>query len=781
MGVNMIQRILLSFAMSSFLTNIALALPAFPGAEGFGANAVGGRGGAIIEVTNLNDSGTGSLRACVEASMPRTCVFRTGGTIVVKSQLLVTKPYLTIAGQTAPGGGIALRSDPSYPKTLLMIAAHDVIVRHLRVRPGRVDPELVVSSQQGIQIGNGATEVYNVILDHVSVTWGIDGNVQTASTVHDVTIQNSIISEGLNNAGHEKGPHSRAMNFYVGENNYDRNGYMSLHHNLMSHVQFRVPQISTKNGKVEVINNVVYHTTQMAMNINCTAHNILGDSKTRFINNYLLRVATPNGKSDINLSSGCLDGTRVHTKGNIGPTRFLDSFADDLSINADDKYRWSDDPTLAGTFPFPSLRVTEDSAKIALEKISGTGAFAGKQTIGATVPKRDAVDERIIRQLTNYMTNSSGPTTPIPNGGLLDNPADVGGYPELDIGTPPVDTDHDGMPDVYETAINLNPRDASDGPRDQDADGYTNVEEYFNSLAGSDNNPPPPPPPQPTPTPTPTCVHANPEIKFANTNQSATAGTRLTFALTLKNNDSSNCSASTFTLDKVMPVGFSGSLSVSSITLNPAEITNLAIDVTSASSALAGSYPFTVKADSRENPTFRSTAMATYTVTALVPPPPPPPAETITIPVTEDASILKNYIDKNYGNSLELNADASPVKQFLLKFNVAGIGSKTIKSVKLRLYNTDKSDFGGKFFFVRNNNWSEKTVTFKNAPDSQDDILGSIGAVTENNWYELDLTALIKSDAVYSLRCRSSSENGASFASKEKGVIYAPHLVISFK
>jgi pectate lyase len=155
----------------------AAALRAFPGAEGFGANALGGRGGRVIEVTNLNDSSSGSLRNCIIASGPRTCVFRTGGTITLNSQLLITNPNLTIAGQTAPGGGIALRSAPTYSKTLLMVAAPNVIIRHIRVRPGKPNAGLPVSSQQALQIGNDNSEVYNVILDHVSATWGIDGDM----------------------------------------------------------------------------------------------------------------------------------------------------------------------------------------------------------------------------------------------------------------------------------------------------------------------------------------------------------------------------------------------------------------------------------------------------------------------------------------------------------------------------------------------------------------------------------------------------------------------------
>lgn len=188
---------------------------AFPGAEGFGAYAAGGRGGVAIEVTTLTDSGPGSFRACLEDNRPRTCVFRTGGTIAIKKQIRVTNPYLTVAGQTAPGDGITVRSDPSLIATPIIFATHDVVVRHIRFRAGPLNQGLTTSGQQSVQIGGDTDTTYNVIFDHVSASWGIDGQMQTGMA-HDVTIQNSIIAEGLNNAGHAKGKHARGLNHYVG-------------------------------------------------------------------------------------------------------------------------------------------------------------------------------------------------------------------------------------------------------------------------------------------------------------------------------------------------------------------------------------------------------------------------------------------------------------------------------------------------------------------------------------------------------------------------------------
>ncbi len=463
---------------------------AFPTAEGFGAETRGAYGNPkvtpkVYKVTTLEDPATraatfdGSFRWAVEAPEPRVIAFAVSGYIVIKRPLVIKAPYVTIAAQTAPGDGICLRNDPDYGGKTLLIATHDVIVRHLRVRPGRCNPGVKVSSQTAIHVGDDKkSPVFRVILDHCSATWGIDGCMQTYGTAQDVTIQWCIISEGLDKAGHEKGTHSIALNFAVGygEENYGR---FSVHHNLMSHVGFRVPQISTKLGKVEVINNVVYHTTKRGMNINAAGNNILGASKHRIVKNHLLRTADKHG--DLSISPTHLPEVLVHARGNLGPGRGDDSLADNLSLGtaptescpccnatkpASLRNHWTKDPLCAaakgGDFPYAKIRVTEDdNAKITLARISGTGDFAKKLNVGATKPTRDTVDARILQQLTNYLANPKDPkTVPVPGGprgGLLDDPAQVGGYPKLATGAPPADADGDGIPDAWEIANKLDP------------------------------------------------------------------------------------------------------------------------------------------------------------------------------------------------------------------------------------------------------------------------------------------------------------------------------------
>ena len=144
-------------------------LPAFPGAEGFGAETPGGRGGKVIEVTNLSDSGPGSFRAACEAKEPRIVVFRTGGTVMLKSGIEITNPYITIAGQSAPGGGICLRNDPVNRFTPITVSTHDVVIRYLRIRPGASTEKTGYLNAMEVLSGG-----YNVVIDHCSLSWAVD-------------------------------------------------------------------------------------------------------------------------------------------------------------------------------------------------------------------------------------------------------------------------------------------------------------------------------------------------------------------------------------------------------------------------------------------------------------------------------------------------------------------------------------------------------------------------------------------------------------------------------
>lgn len=220
-------------------------LPVFPGAEGFGTHTPAGRGGEIYLVTTLADSGPGSLRACVEAEGPRVCLFEVSGEIRLQSDLVITNPYLTIAGQTAPSPGITVRDYPTYIQT------HDVLIQHIRFRAG----DAVIFDDPNKWGVHDALEVsavaYNVVLDHNTFSWGIDETLSMLAA-NDITVSNSIIAEGLYASFHPKGPqHSKGLMVTNSSEN------ISLLRNLIASNHDRNPMIS--GSEVEMVNNLVYN------------------------------------------------------------------------------------------------------------------------------------------------------------------------------------------------------------------------------------------------------------------------------------------------------------------------------------------------------------------------------------------------------------------------------------------------------------------------------------------------------------------------------------------
>ncbi len=411
------------------------AIPAFPGAEGFGAQAVGGRGGRVIEVTNLDDAGPGSLRAAVEASGPRIVVFRVGGTIDVRDKLKIRDPFITIAGQTAPGGGIALRGHKFY------VEADHVIIRFLRFRLGPVEARDAVAVTGGAQ---------HVILDHCSFSWGDDETMSMDTGASDVTLQWSIVSEGLNHADHGYGSLLSSETRRI-----------SLHHNLWAHFVERLPKLdgTVPGAEYQLVNNVMYDWDNSATNVSAHARaNVIGNS-------YRPGPCTDGypGHREIRTSAESSD-LGLYVEGNVGPT-CPDGCADAWDmVESSESYR--------AAMPFPMPRVTTSTAQQAFGDV-----LAGA---GATLPVRDAGDQRIVREVADG------------TGCIIELPSDVGGWPALAEGAAPSDGDHDGVPDAWELAHGLDPHDGADGASDPDANGYTEVEEYLNELAGA---PPPLAPP----------------------------------------------------------------------------------------------------------------------------------------------------------------------------------------------------------------------------------------------------------------------------------------------
>ncbi len=422
-------------------------LPVFPGAQGFGTLTPAGRGGKIIEVTSLEDHGPGTLRAALEDPNPRIIVFRVGGTIELEEGLSINHPFVTVAGQTAPGDGITLKNAG------LSIATHDVLVQHLRIRPGNegaVEPE----NNDAISIlgAHGDVEgAYNVVIDHVSASWGEDETISTWYGAHDITISWSIISEALNRSRHRKETHSAGL--LIGDSSYN----VSMHHNLLAHNDFRNPLI-IDGGTHDFINNVIYNWGVLPAEIVDT------DSNTflNFIGNtFIPGPSTQSGPYEIFISPTA--GTPLlYVKGNIGPHR-PETGMDEWGIVG---YGWGEEGIAPEIYrssaPFPTYLITATSAAEAYEAVLAAA--------GVIIPIRDGVDLRIINEVVTR------------TGAIINSPAEVGGYPALDSGVPLDDSDHDGMPDLWERQMGLDPNDPLDRNGDLDQDGYTNVEEYLHSL-----------------------------------------------------------------------------------------------------------------------------------------------------------------------------------------------------------------------------------------------------------------------------------------------------------
>ena len=422
-------------------------LPIFPGAEGFGTDTPAGRGGKVIEVTTLADDGPGSLRAALNDPDPRIIVFRTGGTIELKNELFIAHPFVTVAGQTAPGGGICIKNAG------LAILTHDVLVQHIRIRPGN-EGDTTPEDNDAVQIlGNRGDDAgaHHVVLDHISASWSEDETISTWYGAHDVTISWSIISEALNRSRHHKRTHSAGL--LIGDGSYN----VSVHHCLLAHNDFRNPLIIA-GGTHDFVNNVIYDWGVLSAEVVDSDSN----SFLNFVGNFFLPGPSVRSCPYELLIERDAGTPKIYVKDNIGPRR-PDSTVDDWAIV---KYGWDQaqhaPENYRASSPFAVPPVATSSADDAFKEVLAS--------CGATMPARDAVDERVTADVRNK------------TGRIIDSPVQVGGYPLLAAGAAPRDSDHDGMPDDWEEQQGLDPNDPSDSRNDLDGGGYTNIEQYLHSL-----------------------------------------------------------------------------------------------------------------------------------------------------------------------------------------------------------------------------------------------------------------------------------------------------------
>lgn len=454
--------LLLAFVAHAVSPPLAFALPAFPGAEGFGADTPGGRGGKVYEVTNLKNAGPRSFRAAVEASGPRIVVFRVGGIIDVEHPFIqISNPYITIVGQTAPGDGITLRNAASNGYSPLAIITHDVVIRHLRIRPGATPADQGGSDCINAGLGGRIQKpASNVVLDHLSLSWATDEQVDISTGSQNVTLQWCILSEGLNSRN-PRGSTNYGM--LIGGRN---TGNISVHHNLFAHTQYRNPQ-HTSDGIVDVVNNVMYNYFSGGLILaNGFGWPVIGNA----VGNYAKTgPKTQYPKNGILLKHVAgQPPMSIYVRDNVGPGRPNGTGPQSASVKCDSgethhgPWRGCDPSTYIVEKPFPAPAVTVHSAPDALKRVL--------EGAGATLPRRDSVDARVVADVRNG------------TGDYISDPSEVGGWPAFSSGTALPDTDHDGMPDRWEVQYRLNPNDPSDGAADRDGDGYTNVEEYLNGT-----------------------------------------------------------------------------------------------------------------------------------------------------------------------------------------------------------------------------------------------------------------------------------------------------------
>jgi hypothetical protein len=457
---------------------------AFPGAEGGGAYSFGGRGGRVIVVTSLEDSGPGTFRDACEQGGARIIVFNVSGIIRINTPVIIRAPYITIAGQSAPGDGICIAGESVWINT------HDVVIRYMRFRRGETN---VGRRDDAI----GGNPIGNIMIDHVSASWGLDENMsmyrhmyndstgtaeQKLPTVN-ITIQNSIFAESLDTWNHAFG------STLGGEN-------CTFIRNLWANNAGRNPSVGWY-GIFNFVNNVVFNWVHRSVDG--------GDYRAQFniINNYfkpgpLTPKNSPVGHRILKPEAGRskLDHQvfgRCYVNGNI-----MEGYE---KITANNWAGGVQVEELPDTGPYtPYMKADKPLPMPSFPILPATDAFHFVlENAGATLPKRDPVDRRITEQVRTgkivYTNNVKLPETQFKHRrlaidsykeGVITDVNQVGGYPDYK-GTPYKDTDKDGMPDTWETKNGLNPNNAADAALDRNKDGYTNIEEYLNSIVSLNN------------------------------------------------------------------------------------------------------------------------------------------------------------------------------------------------------------------------------------------------------------------------------------------------------
>ncbi len=459
-------------------------IKAFPGAEGGGAYTPGGRDGKVFVVTSLADSGPGTLREACEEGGARIVVFNVAGIINLRSPISVRAPYITILGQTAPGDGICVTG------ASFLIDTHDVIIRHLRFRRGQMDVAFRDDALGGNAVGN-------IILDHISASWGLDENMSIYRHVYardstgkgeklptvNITIQNSIFSEGLDLFNH-------AFGATIGGHNstFARNLFAS---NISRNCSIGMDE------DFNFINNVTYNWWNRSVDG--------GDHTSRL--NIINNNFKPGPITETNKPDAPIRYRIVKMEAGRNPA-FKNTFG---KAYVDGNIVWGNEKVTMNNWdggvqifngPVPTERISELKAEkpFPMAEVTIMDAYPAYyyvlENAGATRPRRDAVDNRVIKTVITgeaiYSPDADKAQAVSPyvkrrlpadsyKYGIITDPAQVGGLPEYN-GTPRVDSDGDGIPDVWEKQHGLNPSDSSDSAK-LSPSGYAWIEVYANELA----------------------------------------------------------------------------------------------------------------------------------------------------------------------------------------------------------------------------------------------------------------------------------------------------------
>lgn len=459
---------------------VKAAIPAFPGAEGGGSFTPGGRGGKVFVVTSLEDSGPGTLREACEAGGARIIVFNVAGIIKLKTPISIRAPYVTIAGQTAPGDGVCVAGES------FKIDTHDVIIRHMRFRRGATD---VTRRDDAL----GGSPMGNVIIDHVSASWGLDENMSLYRNMFkehpeadvrklptsNLTIQNSISSEGLDTYNHAFGSTIGGLNSTfvrnLWANNISRNPSVGMYgsFNFINNVIFNWWNRSIDGGDYRSMFNIVnnyFKPGPITPKDKPIRHRILKPESGYF---------QPKTFGRAYVAGNVIEGNKRVSANNWDGGVQLEDFSE---VEAQKHLQYIQQSEM---FPIHNVVImpTQEAFEFVLENA------------GATLPIRDEVDQRIVKQVRTGKINypdglesnigSEFINRRLPSDsykkGIITTVEQVGGYPEY-TGKPYKDTDSDGMPDKWELKYHLDPNDPTDANGDINGDGYTNIEKYINGI-----------------------------------------------------------------------------------------------------------------------------------------------------------------------------------------------------------------------------------------------------------------------------------------------------------